>query len=136
MKVALNIITLTPVLYICVCDYCLPQNEQIFSYIMARTSYIFNEMMMRSALHQTNSRGQTNHSTWTHYPDSDQTSLCSYSLMLHAQRRSNKYQFNSPRFYPTVARTLYCVLYVCLYACDPFYDCFVKNNIHNRGNIF
>jgi hypothetical protein len=30
-----------------------------------------------------------------HYPDSEPTSLCSFSLMLHAYRRSNKYQFYS-----------------------------------------
>jgi hypothetical protein len=27
---------------------------------------------------------ETCHSTWTHYRDSDPTSLCSFSLMLHA----------------------------------------------------
>jgi hypothetical protein len=37
--------------------------------------------------------GQT--PTWTHYPDSKPTSLCFFSLMLHALRRSNKYQFYS-----------------------------------------
>ena len=67
-------------------------------------------MMMRSALYQTNTlsqiflqcqltetivRRQTCHSTRTYYPDSEPTSLCSFFLMLHAQRRSNKYQFYS-----------------------------------------
>ena len=36
----------------------------------------------------------------THYPDSESTSLCSSSLMLHAYRRSNKYQFYSLWFDP------------------------------------
>ena len=76
-------------------------------------------MMMRSALHQTNTlswnlqcqltetmiRGQTCHSTQTHYSDSESTGLCSFSLMLRAQRRSNKYQFYSLWFDPTGART-------------------------------
>ena len=35
------------------------------------------------------------HVTPLNYPDSDPTSLCSFSLMLHALRRSNKYQFYS-----------------------------------------
>ena len=67
-------------------------------------------MMMRSALYQTNMlsqiflqcqlteiiiRRQTCLLTRTHYPDSEPTSLCSFSLMLRAQRRSNKYQFYS-----------------------------------------
>ena len=67
-------------------------------------------MMMRSALYQTNTlscfflqcqltettvRGQTCHSTRTYYPDSEPTSLCSFFLMMRAQRRSNKYQFYS-----------------------------------------
>jgi hypothetical protein len=38
-------------------------------------------------------RRKTCHPTWTHYPDSESTSLCSDSLMLPSQRRSNKYQF-------------------------------------------
>jgi hypothetical protein len=41
----------------------------------------------------------------THYPDSEPTSLCSYSLMLLAQRRSSKYQFYSPLFDATEALT-------------------------------
>ena len=36
---------------------------------------------------------QTSRSTPTHNPDSEPTSLCSYSLMLCAQWRSCKYQF-------------------------------------------
>ena len=37
----------------------------------------------------------------THYPDSVPTSLCSYSFMLHAKRRSNKYKFDSLWLDPT-----------------------------------
>ena len=36
----------------------------------------------------------------THYLNSEQTSLCSFSLMLHAWWRSNKYQFYSLWFDP------------------------------------
>ena len=76
-------------------------------------------MMMRSALYQTNTLswifqcqliettvcGQTCRSTRTHYSDSEPTSLCSYSLMPRAQRRSNRYQLYSFQFDPIGART-------------------------------
>jgi len=39
--------------------------------------------------------------TRTHYPDSEPTSLCSFSLLLRAWWRSNKYQLYSPWFDPT-----------------------------------
>ena len=54
---------------------------------------------------ETTVRGQTCRSTRTHYSDSPPTSLCSFSLMLRAQRRSNKYQFYSLWFDPTGTRT-------------------------------
>ena len=38
---------------------------------------------------------QTCHSTQTHYPNSEPTSHCSYSFMLHAEPRCSKYQFYS-----------------------------------------
>ena len=48
--------------------------------------------------------------TRTRYPDSEPTSLCSFSLMLRAELKSNKYQFYSVWFDPTVARpTIYCI---------------------------
>ena len=78
-------------------------------------------MMMKSALDQTNTL------SWIFYSasslkqqsagrhvaplgqiiliPSEPTSLCSYSLMLCAQRRSNKYQFHSHWFDAIVART-------------------------------
>ena len=75
-------------------------------------------MMMMFSLYQTKSylfvlrqftittvRGQTCWPIWTHYPDSELTSLCSFSLMLRAQRRGNKYKFHSLWFDPTGART-------------------------------
>ena len=76
-------------------------------------------MMMRSALYQTNTLagflqyqltettvcGYTCRSTLIHYPDSEPTSLCSFSLMQHTQRRSNKYQFCSLWFDPIRTRT-------------------------------
>ena len=73
---------------------------------------IFNELMMgplcrttplggclQCQLTETTVRGQTCHSTRTHFPDSGPTSLCSFSL------RSNKYQFYSLRFDPIRAPT-------------------------------
>jgi hypothetical protein len=39
-----------------------------------------------------------------HYPDSEPNSLCSYSLMLRALRRCNKYQFYSLWFDPIGTR--------------------------------
>ena len=41
----------------------------------------------------------------TRTPDSEPTSLCSFSSMLRAQRRSNKYQFYSLWFDPNGARS-------------------------------
>ena len=73
-------------------------------------------MMMRSALYQPNTlswiiqcqlikttvRGYTCHPNRTHYPDSESTRPCSFSLLL---RRMNKYQFHSPWLDPIGART-------------------------------
>jgi hypothetical protein len=39
------------------------------------------------------------------YPDSEPTSICSFSLILRAYRRSNKYQFYSRWFDPIGTRT-------------------------------
>ena len=94
-----------------------------FSAISWREQVIhFDEMlMMMSALFQTNMLSwifivldfwltetifcmQTCCSTLTHYSDSKPTSLCSYSLVLCAQRRSNKHQFYCPWFDPTGAQ--------------------------------
>ena len=73
---------------------------------------IFNEMTMRSALYQTNTLNwifivckQTCRFTQTHYSVSKLTSLCSFSLMPLAQRRSNTYQSYILWFYPTGAQT-------------------------------
>ena len=41
----------------------------------------------------------------THYPDSEPTNVCSFSLMLHASRRSNKYWFYNLLFDPTRTQT-------------------------------
>ena len=82
----------------------------IFQPYHGKNKLIFNVMMMRSALYQTNMLsqcqltettvcGQTCHLNLTHYHDF-KTSLCSFSLMLHAQWRSNKYQFYSLWFDP------------------------------------
>ena len=76
----------------------------------------FDEMMMRSTLLLSwiiIVLTQWHNSLWvdmslhsTHYSDSDseQISLCSHFLMLHAQQRSNKYQFYSLWFDPTRAQ--------------------------------
>jgi hypothetical protein len=40
----------------------------------------------------------------THYPDSESTSICSFSLMLRAYRRSKIFFFYSLWFDPTWAR--------------------------------
>ena len=76
-------------------------------------------MMMRSALYQNNMlswilqcqitkttvRGQTCRLTRTHYPDSEPTSLCSFSLMLRAYKRSKNINLYSLWYDPTGART-------------------------------
>ena len=41
----------------------------------------------------------------THYTDSEPTSLCSYSYMLHAKHRTNKYQYCSILFDLMIYRT-------------------------------
>ena len=99
-----------------VSDSCLKPIQQFFSYIML----IFNAMMMRPALFQTNTL------SWifivlAHWNNSLQVIMslhsgtlfwfqgnqfvCSFSLMLRAYRRSNKYQFYSLWFYLTRTRT-------------------------------
>jgi len=47
---------------------------------MAKTSYI---SMFVVLAHETTVQGKTCRSTQTHYPESEPTSLCSCSLMLH-----------------------------------------------------
>ena len=43
----------------------------------------------------------------THYPDSEPTSLCSYSLKLHVYQRSRKYQLNQFIIYHTRGEHVY-----------------------------
>jgi len=50
---------------------------------------------------ETTVHGYACRSTRTHHSDSKPTSLCSYSLVLHALLRSNKYQFYNFWFDPT-----------------------------------
>ena len=50
-------------------------------------------------------RGQTCRSPRTHYSDSEPANLCSYSLMLRAQQRSNTYKSYSLLFNPKGSRT-------------------------------
>jgi len=57
-------------------DCCLTPNEQFFSYIMVRTSYI--SMIWCCCLFGT---------ITTHYPDSEPTSLCFYFLKLYMLSR-------------------------------------------------
>ena len=78
-------------------------NSAIFQLYHGQNKLIFNEMIMRSPLYQTNGLGcifiycqltettvcgQTCCATRTHYPDSEPTSLCSFSLMLHVSREA------------------------------------------------
>ena len=51
-------------------------------------------------LTETAVRGWTCRSTRTHYPDSEPTSLCSFSIILRAWQRSNKYQFYRSLVWP------------------------------------
>jgi hypothetical protein len=92
-------------------------NSAMFQLYHVENKFIFNPMMMRSALYKTNTLSwifkvlsHWNNSpscppTRTHYSNSEPTSLCSFSLMLGAQRRSNTYQFYSLWFDPIGART-------------------------------
>ena len=73
---------------------------QFLNLYQGEKELILNEMMMRSGLFQTKGLvgfeycqliGNKNYglicrSTRTHYPDSEPTSLCSFSLMMHALR--------------------------------------------------
>ena len=55
--------------------------------------------------------GQTCHSTLTQYPDSEPTSLCSYSLLLCAYQKNSKYQFYMLLFgltWPGLEPMMYC----------------------------
>jgi hypothetical protein len=51
------------------------------------------------------SAGRHDAPLWTHYSDSEPTSLCSFFLMLHTKQKGNKYQYHSLRFDPIWART-------------------------------
>ena len=67
-------------------------NKQFLSYIMVKTGYISIRWWWLCPLKQ-QSTGRRR-STRTHFPDSEPTSLCSYSLMLHAKQRDSKYHFH------------------------------------------
>ena len=89
-------------------------NSAIFQLYRGEKKWIFNDMMMRSALYKTNTLSWTfkvpahwNNSPWLDMsPHSDtlswseQTSRCSFSLMLCAYLRNYKYQFDSLWFDP------------------------------------
>ena len=90
-------------------------------------------MMTMSALYQTITRiigflqcqltettvhGQACLSTRTYYPDSEQTSLCSFSLILHAQRGRNKYKLYRLWFDPIGVRSYTWDEYANHYATD------------------
>ena len=101
-----------------VSDCCLASTQQFFQLYHGENKLIFNEMMMRSALFQTNTLScifiVLAH--WNNTPRIDMsphldtiafepTSRCSFFLMLRVYWRSNKYQFHSLLFYPIGART-------------------------------
>jgi hypothetical protein len=88
-------------------------NLAIFPPYHGKNKLIFNKMMMRSTLswifivisHWNNSTWIDMSPTWTHYPDSESSSLRSFSLMLRAYQKSNKYQSFAFWFDPTGTRT-------------------------------
>jgi hypothetical protein len=71
----------------------------MFQLYHGENSLVFDEMLMRSALYWTNTlswvvtvlaysrtvRGQTFLPTWTHYPDSEPTSLCPLCCVLRGE---------------------------------------------------
>jgi hypothetical protein len=87
-------------------------NSAIFQLYHGENKLIFNEMMMKSAeldFYSASSLKQQSAGRHVaplgHCSDSEPTSLWSFSFMLRAYRRSNKYQFYSLWFDPTKART-------------------------------
>jgi hypothetical protein len=94
-----------------VCECCLTPLGNIYSYIMTRTSYIFDEMIMMLALldlvlvywHNSPRIGMSN--TLTHYYYSEPTSRWSFSLVMGDLQRSNIYQLNNLWFDPTGFQT-------------------------------
>ena len=92
-----------------VSDCCFTPREQLFSYIMVRTSSVSMRWWWCFALYWTNMLSwifivlahRTN-SPWIemHYSNSEPTSLCSCFLILHGWRKSNKYKFYSNWFWP------------------------------------
>jgi hypothetical protein len=98
-------------------DCCLMSNEQLFSYIMMRTSnmrwdkvyFVLDkqtelEVFSASSLKQQRV-DMRRRSTRTHYPDSHSTSLCSWSLMLHAyfnEKAANTRSWNEHTIYRTL----------------------------------
>jgi len=63
-------------------------SELIFSYIMVRTSYVSMKWWWCSLCtrptHLVGQQSAYRHVARAHYPDSEPTNLCSYSLTLHA----------------------------------------------------
>ena len=98
----------------------LPQQNHniIFSYMMARTSYIrwsnidvalyyTLSWIFIVLAHWNNSwRVDMSFHTRTYYHDYEPNSLCIYSLMLHAWRRNSRHQFYYYWFDPTGTRSL------------------------------
>ena len=101
----------------CASEYCLTPNEQFFSYIMARPSFIFDEMMMMSLMKST--LFYTNVLSWifivlSHWNNSQRVDM---SLNLDTlfwfranQSLSYSYQFHSLLFDPTGSNTDRCWL--------------------------
>ena len=102
-------------------DCYLTSKEQFSAMIMVRTScnwwdddgvcfvpdsHTCKDNYRTSSMKQ-QSTGTPCHTTWTHYPDSETTSLFPNSLMMCAKRRNNTYQFDSLWFHPTGTRTHY-----------------------------
>ena len=94
-----------------VCACCLTPLWNSCSYIMTRTSYIFDEMIMMCALldlvlvYWSNSPWVGMSNALAHYSYSEPTSLWSFSLEMRDLQRSNTHQLNSLWFDPTEVRT-------------------------------
>ena len=85
---------------------------------------------------KTTVHGYTCRSSRTHYPDFEANNLCSFSIMLPAYWRSNKYQFYSVWFDPTwyigykLRPSLQYEILTIKFGTFSIYDSIIKTNIY------
>ena len=84
-----------------------------------REQVTFDENDIRFVLDQHTVCRYIRPSNWTHHPNFESTSLCSYSSMLHVQWKSSKYYFYSLQFQAIRTRTH--ILPHSRWACLPLY---------------